>query len=447
MENIDKSLSLDSIAGYEAEKAEAIKIINLFKNYDKLKEMGVSLPKGLILSGEPGVGKTLMAKVISSVANVPFFQYEASEDDEPSKCINSLKKLYKDARKVTPSIVFIDELDEILPSDMFRSDTTNTVLKNLLVELDGINSNDGVLTIATTNNYYDLPDPLIRSGRLDKHIDFTLPDFQSRKEILKLYSKDNELLSKLNIDRVARATKGLSCADLKTLLNETLIQAVSDNKEEISTKDCERIIPLISFKGIRKKTNKEPNDRVCYHELGHFIVHYVLNGTPTEVSVEQIGDVKGYSKRVFYSERLEEIESEEENILTKTEYENRAAEILGGYASELIFTGETSNGVSDDIKKFGVLIQSMANLGMLGVDFMYLPDSGFVKFQGMLGKKDTQVERDPRKEYFNVYLDKAKEIINNNKDLINYLFNELKVKRTLDSEEIMKLIDKYNKTK
>ena len=164
------NLSLQSIAGYAEEKAEAIKIINLFKNYDSLKELGVSIPKGLILSGMPGVGKTLMAKVIAAEANVPLFEYEAMEDDSQEKSITNLRDLFEKARENAPAIVFIDELDELVCSYDYMSDFTRTMLKTLLTEIDGVKNSEGILTIATTNDYYRIPMPLLRSGRMDKHI-------------------------------------------------------------------------------------------------------------------------------------------------------------------------------------------------------------------------------------------------------------------------------------
>ena len=436
-----QKFTLDSIAGYKNEKNEAIKIINLFKNYETLKEMGVSIPRGLILSGQPGVGKTLMAKVIASESNVPFYEYEATEDDEPSKCIANLRKLYQEARNHAPSIVFIDELDEMIPNEDFRSDMSSVILKNLLTEIDGVNSSNGVLTIATTNYYNMIPMALKRSGRMDKHISFPLPDYNSRKAILSLYTSNNEYLKNVNIDSVTRKTQGFSGADLKTLLNETLINCISDNKKEASTKDVERTIPLIALKGIRQVTRKEPSKRVCYHEIGHFICHYALTGDPSEISVEKIGQTHGYSRSFIYRGMFEE-EYEETDISTVKDLENSAIELLGGYAAELIFMGDVSTGVTNDLNKFGSTILTMSTIGAFGKNFMFI--SSGKRMSSVYD--DERIEDDPRREYFDKYLSKATELINNNKELALYVYEKLLEKSSLDSEEVEEYINEFKQS-
>ena len=429
------NLTLASIAGYKNEKAEAEKIINLFKNYETLKDMGVSIPKGLILSGMPGVGKTLMAKVIASESNVPFYQYEATDDDTIKKSISNIKKIYEEARKNAPSIVFIDELDELISSEDFISDTSRVMLKNLLTELDGVKSSNGVLTIATTNYYDRLPRPLIRSGRMDKHIEFSLPDLASREAILSLYAKDKSSLNRVNLKTIARKTEGFSGADLKTLINETLLCIVAEGKMEATNKDMERTIPLIALKGIRQNTNYEPNPRVCFHEIGHFICHYALTKEASALSVEKIGQVSGFARQYRMRDMTEE------NFSTALELRNNAITSLGGYAAELIFTGETSTGVISDFQAFGDTILRMASSGMLDLEFIF---STGLNTNHIMRHQDIPSQNDPRGKYFEEYLNVAKELINNNKDLALFMYDKLQQHRTLEIEEVEEYIKEFN---
>lgn len=438
MTTITNKLTLASIAGYKNEKAEAEKIINLFKNYETLKAFGVSIPKGLILSGMPGVGKTLMAKVIASETNVPLYEYELTDDDTPKKCIANIKKLYDEARKNAPSIVFIDELDEIVQSDDYVSDMSRLILKNLLTEIDGIKSSDGVLTIATTNFYDRLPMSLRRSGRMDKHISFPMPDSSSREEILKLYANNNEALVEIDFKTLAKKTVGFSCADLKTLINETLLTMVSENKSTVTNKDINRIVPLIAFKGIRQATKKEPTDRVCYHEIGHFICHYGLTKEPSAISVEKIGDVEGFA-RPFAMRTYKE-----ENYKTTEELRNMAITSLGGYAAEQLFTGQVSTGVYSDLQNFGNTILRMSSCGMLTHNdiFNSQPRNEFMPFE----VKDSNLKpKDPRNEFFDEYLNVAFDLINSHKSLALFMFNKIKLNKSLDAEEVQAYIDEFEK--
>ncbi len=432
--------TLNNIAGYTAEKQEALKIINLLKNYGKLKKLGVSIPKGLILSGEPGVGKTLMAKVIAGESGVPFYELEAEDDTTPVKSVNRLKKLYEEARKNTPSIVFIDELDEIVTSRNFMSDSSRGMVKTLLSEIDGVKSSDGILTIATTNFYHELPGSLKRSGRMDKHISFNLPDLKSREEILKLYLSNKDMVDNIDTKMLARKTSGFSCADLKTLINETLLNVISNVKSIATTKDFIDIIPTVSFKGIKNfNTQEKPSDRVCYHELGHFICEYVLNNNVATISTEQIGGVSGHIRREFFMES-----DVPQNIQTSEELKNSAIICVAGYQAEKIFMGNTSTGCYNDFYKFDKTIQLMAWSGMLGPDYLFNTQKENLPPEEIMSNEFVNTgSEDIRVTCFKEYIEIANSIINENKELIEYLFKELKDNRKLESEQVSELINNF----
>ncbi len=424
--NQQSNLSLQSIAGYAEEKAEAVKIINLFKNYDELKRLGVAIPKGLILSGMPGVGKTLMANVIQAEANVPFYECKLS-DDYDGNIAKKVKELYKVAKENAPSIVFIDELDSLIPSYDYVSDFSQAITSALLTEIDGLSNSEGVLTIATTNKYNDLPRQLLRSGRMDKHIEFDLPDVDARTAILDLYCKDKEMLTDINTREIALKTAYFTGADLKTLINETLLQAITSGKRSVSNEDFYEQIPLIAFKGIRKDDKQKPSDVVCYHELGHFICEYVLNGIVSEVSIETIGNLKGHNRIIFMD--LQTVKSYDD-------CKNEAITCLGGYAAEKVFVGQTFTSVSMDFKRFEATIHTMAISGMLGSEFIF----------GSSAYDDRQfnTSNDVKVKYFDEYLSIATKIIEDNKELIQFLFDKLLEAKRLSSDEIKEYIKEFN---
>lgn len=433
--------SLGSIAGYKEEKAEAIEIINLFKNFESFKSKGVSIPKGLILSGKPGVGKTLMAKVISAESKVPLYEYEASEGNTVKKSIDSIRGIYAEARKNAPSIVFIDELDELVSSRSYVSDMSRIMLKTLLTEIDGVKNSEGVLTIATTNFYDQIPPALKRSGRMDKHINFKLPDFESRVAILKLYGKDKELLKNVDFREIAGKTEKFSGADLKNLINEVLIKGISIGKKSISTSYVSDLIPTIAFKGIKRDLDKPPLDHVCYHELGHFICEYVLNKNVSTISTERIGYIEGHVSPLRHTSFSYE-------ILSFSECKNQAVVALGGYAAEKVFLNENYTGVLDDLLKFENMIKLMASSGMFEPKYIFECNNYFTGdfYFDDDGLKMQKVEEDDiRVRCFKEYLNIAIEIIEDNKDLLEFLFNKLKKSKKIDAKNAEVLIDEFKK--
>ena len=262
---------LKDIAGYDEEKAEAKKIIEVLKNHEKYEKIGAYIPKGLILSGNPGVGKTMLVKAIASESNVPFYEFESNESETEAETIKSIKSLFAKARENAPSIIFIDEFDELVMTTDFRSDYSRKTTKILLTEIDGISSSDGVLVIATTNYRPMLPPALTRSGRMDKRITVEMPDTIDREEIFKLYLSKNSLLTEIDAHQLALKTANFSGADIKTLVNETIIDCASQGIDKITLQDFERNIPVVMFQDIKKKSRSGPSDMTCYHEIGHFI--------------------------------------------------------------------------------------------------------------------------------------------------------------------------------
>lgn len=288
-----EKVTLDSIAGYNEEKEELKKIINLIKNYDRYKEMGIQVPRGIILQGPPGCGKTLMANVIANECEVPFFQFSAGDDGE--KVLKELKKVYAEAERQTPSIVYLDELIELVTNRRFASDTSRACLQFLLTKLDGSQKGMGVMTIASTNMYDDLPPSLLRSGRMDKKLKIDLPDAESREKILKFYTNKFALFDKLNLKILAIKLNGMSGADIKTLVNNALIEYI-DQKEFVDVDDFTKLVNEMNFETVGKRWKSIKNlKRTLAHEVGHSLVGWVLEGNHGSISALKYGETAGFT--------------------------------------------------------------------------------------------------------------------------------------------------------
>lgn len=438
-------ITLDSIAGYKAEKAEAKKIIKLLQNYDKYESVGVYVPKGLVLSGPAGCGKTLFAKAIANEAGVPFVDFKVGEDATDS--LANLKKAFAQAKKKTPSILYIDELDKLTSQRFLSSDAVRNLIQYLLTELDGISASVGVLVIASTNFYSDLPNALIRSGRMDKKIVISEPDLDSRVEILNYYIKSHKEFEKINTRALALKLNGMTGADIKTLVNNALIETI-DSGKQLEFDDFVELVSQMRFEDIgRRWNNKDVVTKVLIHEAGHSIVNYALTGDVSAISGVQYGDMAGHtSLDADDDEWVDEvvIVSPEENgcFKTKDACLKSIAVCFGGMLAEKHFYGCYSNGDAGDVIDATKIFDRMMNF--------YFYDSRFIGLDAEHCQDWKTVHRflNLRDRVFRKAKKTCAKIIKKNEHLIRYIVDEaLKNEDALSSKQIKACLADYAKNK
>lgn len=428
---------LNDIAGYELEKKELRKVIDVLNNREKYASRGSYIPKGLILYGEPGNGKTLFAKVLASETNVNFYEFDTTKMFAQSR----FKKLYKKASKNGPSIIFIDEISRFVPDSEYESDTLRSNLTMLLSLIDGMDSKNNVFLVGTANDYGSIPQALVRPGRIDMKIFISYPDLNSRKEILNYYINKCNYKFQTSLDRMALLTNSFSSSGLKTLINQCLIET---DKEEIDDKLFLNVANKIIKESIDVGVSKIDKKIIAYAEVGKFIVARTLNKGNYILNIDNGGSSTG---SIFFSDILDDDDDYEEEVTKKIfsfkDMLNSIAINYGYYLGNVLFNNGPYMLSENSIDNAEEIINEMLKNGMLGYDnYMYYDDdyTNHVYSQKKLEEIELIKSQIRNKQY-----EIAKNILLEKKEIFKILVPKLMTETMLDSGVVEELIYEYFK--
>lgn len=433
------------VAGLDEEKAELEEVVDFLKNPDKYTKLGAKIPKGVLLSGSPGTGKTLLAKAVAGESGVKYLAISGSEFIEKYVGVGAsrIRGLFKEARKNAPCIIFIDEIDAVgsKRDEAGHNSEHNQTIEQLLAEMDGFGSKRDVIVLAATNRFDSLDPALTRPGRFDRKISIGLPDITGRKDILKIHSKDKPLSDEIDLDKIAYNTAGFSGAELENLLNESALIAARKGHQYITKNDIDEALKKITvgLKKAGKVISEKERKLTANHEAGHALVSLFLptQATIKEVSIVPRGTAGGYT----WHDTIED-----KNYISKTELQERLIVLLGGRAAEEIVLGDISSGASNDLQVATKTAREM--IIYYGMD----KDIGPISFSGSNSQEislfgDTTLSNigTKIKDILKEAEEQAKEIINNNRSFLDTLADTLLKQETISGEEITKMFEEYNK--
>lgn len=440
-------IKFSDVAGEDEAKENLTEIVEYLHNPNRYKEIGASMPKGILLVGPPGTGKTLLAKAVAGESNVPFFSMSGSEFVEMfvGMGASKVRDLFKQAKEKAPCIVFIDEIDAIgkkRDGQFSGNDEREQTLNQLLTEMDGFEGNNGVIILAATNRPESLDPALTRPGRFDRRVPVELPDLKGREEILKVHAKKVKTAGNIDYQKVARMASGASGAELANIVNEAALRAVRDGRDAVTQADMEESIEVV-IAGYQKKNAILTDDekwRVAYHEVGHALVAAKqTNSAP----VQKITIIPRTSGALGYTMQVEE---GNHYLMTKDELENKIATLTGGRAAEEVKFGIVSTGASNDIEQATKLARAMITrygmsdefdmVAMETVTNQYLGgDTSLACSAETQAKIDKKVSDLIRSEH-----EKAKKILNDNMEKLEEISKYLYEKETITGEEFMGIL-------
>ena len=450
-------ITFKDVAGVKEAKEELKEVVEFLRQPKKFIELGARIPRGVLLLGSPGTGKTLLARAVAGEANVPFFHISGSEFVEMFVGVGAsrVRDLFKKAKKNAPCIVFIDEIDAVgrkRGSGLGGShDEREQTLNQILVEMDGFDVSTNIIVMAATNRPDVLDPALLRPGRFDRQVVLDNPDIADREAILKIHARKKPLAKDVSLRRVAERTPGFSGADLANLLNEAAILAARQNKKIIEMAELYEAIEKVMLGPERKSRVITENEKkiTAYHEAGHAIVaHFLPNTDPVhKISIIARGRAGGYTIK---------LPTEDRHMHTKTEYIEEIAVLLGGYTAEKETFGEVTTGATSDLRRATSLARSLiTDFGMSET----LGPRTFGEKEEMifLGREITEQRDYSEKiaEQIDIeianFMDRAgkmaKEIVNNQKEKLDVVVNELLEKETIEKEQFEKLVGKKKDSK
>ena len=445
-----KGIHFSDVAGEDEAKESLSEIVDYLHNPQKYTEAGASMPKGLLLVGPPGTGKTMLAKAVAGEANVPFFSISGSEFVEMfvGMGASKVRDLFKQAKEKAPCIVFIDEIDAIgqkrNSGGMGGNDEREQTLNQLLTEMDGFEGNTGVIILAATNRPESLDPALTRPGRFDRRVPVELPDLEGREAILKVHAKKIKTADDVNFHTIARMAAGASGAELANIINEAALRAVRNGRTIVNEADLEESIEVV-IAGYQKKNavlSDQEKKVVAYHEIGHALVAALQSHS---APVQKITIIPRTSGALGYTMQ---VDTGDKYLMTKQELENKIATFTGGRAAEEVVFGEVTTGASNDIEQATKLARGMITQYGMNEDFdMVALETVNNQYLGgdasLACSAETQREIDQKTiELVKAQHAKARKLLEDNRAKLDELAKYLYEKETITGDEFMKILNR-----